>query len=468
MDKNKIFPWFVCTALLLSIYFLGFANPLQPQSLTLRQKETKQKSSYITNLAEKTIKLLVSKQFSRVAADFTPDEKKILTVKRLNEAWALMTSGSGPFIKITHIVTAKEIITKKFEYSITTVTCQFKNSYLQIQIAFNHENKISGLHFIPVFSSGYRSLSYVNLHLFREKKVILGKGKYKVHGTLSLPNGKGRFPAVILISGSGPMDQDETIGINKPFLNIAYGLASRGIAVLRYDKPTEEHPGDFSPVPADMTVKQEYMIDAEAAISYLKSIKQIAQNKIFLLGHSEGGMVIPRIAKHNPQIAGLIFMAAPIHILQDTAQQESYMISQTHYKTKIAKEMALLQVRTLKTEIKELDSGNANIMPPEILGVPVGYWLDLRQHNPAKITVTLKQPVLVLQGGKDYQVTSADFNLWEKELRSKKNAEFKFYPNLDHLFMKISGKIGPSNYNRPGHVAKAVIQELADWIKTHS
>ncbi len=127
----------------------------------------------------------------------------------------------------------------------------------------------------------------------------------RLPGTLSLPLGNGPFPAVVLVHGSGPNDRDETIGPNKPFRDLAHGLASRGTAVLRYEKRTKQHPILMSLTRSSVTVKEETIDDAVAAVEVLRNHNKIVPNRIFVLGHSLGGMLIPRIAKAEAGIAGL-------------------------------------------------------------------------------------------------------------------------------------------------------------------
>jgi hypothetical protein len=99
------------------------------------------------------------------------------------------------------------------------------------------------------------------------------------------------------------------------------------------------------------------------------------------------------------------------------------------------------------------------------LGVPASYWLDLRGYNPPQLAATLKQPMLILQGEKDYQVTLKDFDNWKAALSKRKNVEFKSYPKLYHLFIETEDSPAPANYQKAGHVAKYVIDDLAGWIR---
>src|SRR5690606_19348563 len=125
-------------------------------------------------------------------------------------------------------------------------------------------------------------------------------------GTLALPKGKAPgagFPAVVLVHGSGPQDRDETVGANRPFLDIARGLAAQGIAVLRYDKRTQARPQDFAA--GDYTVDDETTNDAITAVAALGAAEGIDPDRIHVLGHSQGAMLAPRIAAHSGHVAGL-------------------------------------------------------------------------------------------------------------------------------------------------------------------
>ena len=135
-------------------------------------------------------------------------------------------------------------------------------------------------------------------------------------GTLTVPNGKGPFPAIVLVHGSGPNDRDESIGANKPFRDLAYGLATHGIAVLRYDKRTHVHPEQFANIV--FTVKEETIDDALSAVALLRTTAHIDPTRICVLGHSLGGMLIPRIGLADNRVAGLIVLAGATMPLGDT------------------------------------------------------------------------------------------------------------------------------------------------------
>jgi hypothetical protein len=142
----------------------------------------------------------------------------------------------------------------------------------------------------------------------RVRQIPIGVGSPPLRGTLTLPSGSGPFAAVVLVSGSGPNDRDETVGPNKPFRDIALGLAARGIASLRYDKRTRDYPRILNPRTGTPT--REYVPDALAAIDLLQHQAVISPHRIFVLGHSQGGTYAPLIAKRAPTVAGVILLAA--------------------------------------------------------------------------------------------------------------------------------------------------------------
>ena len=115
-------------------------------------------------------------------------------------------------------------------------------------------------------------------------------------------------------------------------------------------------------------------------------------------------------------------------------------------------------------KVKKLTAADAS-SSALILNAPPGYWLDLREHDPLDAVKTLKQPLLILQGGRDYQVTEADFDGWKKALGSRPGVTFKLYPDLNHLFMTGEGKSKPAEYEQASHVAESVVNDIADWIQ---
>jgi dienelactone hydrolase len=294
----------------------------------------------------------------------------------------------------------------------------------------------------------------------------VGQGEWHLPGTLTLPiGGGGPFPAVVLVHGSGPEDRDESMGgPNKPFRDLAWGLASRGIAVLRYEKRTMQYAATFrQKSPDHFTVREETIDDALNAIAQLRTTKGIDPKHIFVLGHSMGGMLAPKIGQMDTNIAGLILLAGSNRQFEDViVEQTRYLISLNGTPPDEG-QAYLAKVQSDVAEIRKLTAADASASII-LFGAQPAYWLDLRDYDPLQTAKQLRQRLLVLQGGRDYQVTEVDFNRWKEALGSQTNVTFKVYPKLNHQFITGEGKSTPDEYQQPGHVAELVVADIAEWI----
>ncbi len=329
--------------------------------------------------------------------------------------------------------------------------------------------KISGLFFAPSSGVGapsvvgYSPPSYVDPGSFSEVEVTVGVGEWSVPGTLSLPNRPMPVPGVILVHGSGPNDRDESVGASRPFRDLAGGLASRGIAVLRYDKRTLVHGAKM--VGAAITVQDEVIDDALAAIALLREREEVDPEQILVLGHSLGGMLAPRIALADSHLAGVIVMAGPSRPLEDLVMEQIQYLAEIDGEVTEQEKERMKMIALEVAAIKALDAADS-AFDDMILSAPVSYWLDLRQFDPVATALTLKQPLLILQGGRDYQVTIDDWNGWRAGLSERNDVRFKMYPSANHLFVFGEGASTPQEYDLPGHVAAEVIDDIAQWIRS--
>lgn len=403
---------------------------------------------------------LLQGDFKSAASQFDKQMEDTLGEDKLMETWLNLIKDAGTLLEINPTkIAAME------RYKIVVIRCAFQQTIIDVQIVFNQEELISGLTFNPT-NFTYNPPEYVDESKFYEEDVTVGKGQWALPGTLTVPEGEGPFPGVVLVHGSGPNDRDETIGPNKTFKDIAWGLATRGIAVLRYDKRTFKHSKELTPdMITKFTVKEEVIDDAILAAKLLKEDERVKSNSVFLLGHSLGATIAPRIGLEYGSIAGLIMMAAITRSLEDT------ILDQFTYIYGLAGEMADEQkadLEYLRVKVDRLKHPETmeNLKPEDLpLGIPVDYWLDLHQQNVVEDAKKLSMPVLIMQGGRDYQVLeSVDFTGWKKALEHKANASFKLFPRLNHLFVEGEGKSTPQEYMKEGHVAAEVINCTVYWI----
>ncbi|MGH9676908.1 MAG: alpha/beta fold hydrolase, partial [Candidatus Acidiferrum sp.] len=386
---------------------------------------------------------------------------KVLAGDKLESTWKSLETKMGPFKK-----RLGDRAEAAGQYDFVYVTCEFEKRKTDIRVVFDKDKKIAGFFAQTTPKPTEFSVpSYADRTAFSEEDVIVGKGSdWPLPATLTLPKGPGPFPAAILVHGSGPHDRDETIEANKPFRDLAWGLASKGVAVLRYTKRSKEHGKKLMSLPS-VTVQVETIDDAKAAVALLQSKSAIDPQRIFIIGHSLGAFAAPRIGEQEPNLAGIALLAGNLRPLEDLiVEQFAYLYSlqgdlsdsDRDRLDKIKKSVAKVKGSGLTAETPKSE------LP---LNVPATYWLWLRAYNPSATAARLSMPILILQGERDYQVTMADFAGWQKALAGHKNALLKSYPALNHLFMRGSGKATPDEYNKPGHVAKEVIDDLAAWIE---
>jgi dienelactone hydrolase len=401
---------------------------------------------------------IVADDLATATKDYDEAMKKALPEAKLRDIWKDLVAKAGAFKKL-----GSARISKVDKYDIVTVRCEFEKAAYDARVVFNADKQISGLFFSP--ASEYKAPPYVNRAGFIESEVQVGSGAWALPATLTLPKGASPLPAVVLVHGSGPQDRDETIGPNKPFRDLAWGLAGKGVAVLRYEKRTKAHAKLVSL--KDLTVKEEVLDDALAAVDLLRKAQGIDPKKVFVLGHSLGAMAAPRLAELDPGIAGLILIAGPARpIAEVIVEQLDYVLPME----KNLSDQDKAKSEKLKKDAARL--ANPKLSPEDfaggtLLGATFAYWESLRALHATETAAKIKQPMLILQGERDYQATMADFELWKKALSGRKNVEFKSYAKLNHLFMVGVGKAKPAEYDKEGHVAREVIDDIGAWVKKH-
>jgi dienelactone hydrolase len=404
--------------------------------------------------------------FLAAASNFDETMMKTFGPEKLAEFWKQVPTRLGAFKRQT---AARR--DQLGAYDIALVTCEFEKVTLDARVVFDKAGKIAGFQFVPSLPPAkYEPPRYADPAKFEEIEITVGSGEWELPGTLTIPKGQGPFPAVVLVHGSGPNDRDETLGPNKPFKDIAWGLASQGIAVLRHEKRTRIYGPKIvvdKALAASFTVKEESITDALEAVKKLQHMPRIEGKRIFVLGHSLGGMLIPRIAlaAGDRGAAGYIVMAGLTRPLEDTyLQQMTYLFNldgqlSEDDKKKLGEIKA--QVARIKA-LQESDLGSGE----KFINAPPSYWLDLRGYDPPAVALGIKKPFLVLQGSRDYQVTTEDFENWKRALAGRADVEFRLYTKLNHLFFAGQGLATPNEYTQiHGSVAEDVVADIAAFIK---
>ena len=409
--------------------------------------------------AQEFVEQLNTGAYDQAVNAFDATMRGAMSAKKLQEAWQSLSPKAGSFKEIVGVA-----LVKKGKYDIAAVTCRFEKGQLDVRVVYDSEGKVSGLWFSPAAPPVSPPPPYADPKSFSEEQVTVGSGWWALPGTLTRPKGEGPFPAVVLVHGSGPNDRDETIGPNKPFRDLAWGLATRGVAVLRYEKRTKHHPLKMVLLANSLTVEEETIDDALVAVNTLRSIEKIDAKRIYVLGHSLGGMLVPRIARGDENVAGFVIFAGASRPLEDIyLEQMEYIFS---LKGEVS-EKDQERLETIREQVVRVKSPglSKDISASELpLGVPPAYWLDLRGYEPAKEAARMERPLLVMQAGRDYQVIMDDFAIWKAALADRSNVQFRLYPKCNHLFIEGEGPCTPAEYAQSGHVTKSVIDDIAQWI----
>ena len=391
---------------------------------------------------------------------FTEELLNALGDMKFQDIWTQLQQQVGTF---SHII--RYIHEDAGDYHVVLAVAKFRNMDLAMRLVYDQAMKIAGLQFVPAPPLSFTPPpAYADTTLFRETDLEIDCGDIRLPAKLTMPGSEAPVPLVVLVHGSGPNDIDETIGPNKPFRDIAWGLASQGIAVLRYEKRTRFAPNSLDP--GNMTPWEETGMDAVTAAAQAASIEGIDPQRIFVLGHSLGGMMAPEIARQSGRLAGIIILGGNSGKLYDVVirQYEHLAAIQdpdnehgTREETeKVRQKAALIRSGALTPDTPREET---------ILNTPASYWLYIRDYDQAETARQLSIPILILQGERDYQVDMQEFEGWKTVLKDKPGVSLKSYPGLNHLFFAGEGTPDPAEYNQEMNTDKQVILDIAAWIK---
>ncbi len=341
---------------------------------------------------------------------------------------------------------------------------KFERYSLRFLLSFDADGKMNTIRLMPVPAASTARPVVYNKEKMLERDVTVGADGFKLPGTLTLPVGKRKVPVVIFVHGSGPQDRDETVGPNKPFRDLAWGLAERGIATLRYEKRTKAYGAACVPEGREIDYDTESVDDAVAIAAWAKTLPEVDSDSIYVLGHSLGATLAPRIAEQADGLAGIILVAALARPFEDAIVEQVTYISSLKDSSDSAKKQ-IAEIKKQADNTKKLGTSEFDDKIPLLLDIPRSYWEFANAYKPVEVAVKLTLPMLILQGERDYQVTMEDFGLWRFGLLRNKNAFFKSYPKLNHILQEGSGKATPFEYERESPVVGYVMDDIASFIR---
>lgn len=344
-------------------------------------------------------------------------------------------------------------------------------SPLKITLRFDSNQLIDDLYFEQVVVADTYQKPVYDIGNYSETNVVIGEGTFAVPGTLTIPDGKGPFPAVILVHGSGPHDRDSTIGAVKIFKDIAVGLAAQNIATLRYEKVTKEHNVKVASLP-QFTLNNESVDDSILAVKLLKNRYDIDSANIYIAGHSQGGYVVPKIFENdnNNDIAGAILLSAPSGNMTEVLMEQQVVALERLKAMGYPSEIIASQEQTaafISQTVDLINDPQYSIEKlPESFPIPPAYWwYEQRDYIPSQLAKLQTERMLIIQGENDWQVSMNQFSGWKEDLKERTNISYISYPNINHVLTEYEELSIGTEYYLPSNVSGKLITDMAKWIK---
>ena len=397
--------------------------------------------------------------FAAVLAMFAPGPQRRLTAEAIAASWQTHVSRHGAVWSLE-----PSAVHSDSGMMVVTVVLRTPSAALQAVVSMDRRGRLLNLQVTPM-AAPWSPPAYAAMDSFSEYEVVLGDRPLTVGGTVSVPKASAPVPAVVLLSGGGPFTRDMTMGENRIGADLAWGLASRGIAVLRFDKPSHTHAQRLAKNP-DFTPTDEYVPYAAAAVDQLKGDPAIDASRIVIVGHSMGGSYAPRVAVARPELAGLVLLAAEAEPMNRAAVRVmNYLAGLDAASAAMSSAAAAMAGLAANVDSPQLSRRTDPATLP--FGYSGAYWLDVRDHDPIGTARQVGKPLLILQGGRDYQVTvDDDLALWRAAFDSRDDVSIRVYDADDHLFFPGSGPSTPAGYEPRQHLDGSVVADIAEWISS--
>jgi pimeloyl-ACP methyl ester carboxylesterase len=420
----------------------------------------------IRQKAREIARMLQNEDWRRLHQQFPYLLRWMATETVLRKGFQAVFLTTGPIVHV-----GEPVVSSGWLLTSAKIPVEFRGAKLGMSVLLSPSGSLLSLRFAPQnrlgFGPSWSTPEYALGSSVREVEVQVGSEKLHSRGTLTLPTALGQHPCIIMLSGSGPCDQDSSVSCARPFKNLALGLATFGVVTLRFDKITYTHDAKFRNSDG-FTLEDEYMGHARDAIRQAFQHDLVSPTGVFVLGHSLGAYVAPRLMAEDDRIAGCIIMADPAAPLCWSALRQMRYLASLNKTTAESEVEEPPQIKDLQRKCELSSDPNLSLSTPRSelpFGIGAAYWRSFANLTPIATCAQEKRPVFVLQGKRDYQVPPEDdFVQWRAALESCRHAKLKSYEHLNHLFIRGEGQPSPKEYEKPGNVDEEIVRDIAEWI----
>ena len=416
--------------------------------------------SEINALGQKALMAFVNKEFKTVQKMVDSNYQSYYSDITLERDWTELIGTYGKYMS------SKPVNFEKSQY-YTFIAYKINFEYLPyiLNLSFNDKKEIIYISFMQAHKV-YFAPDYANVSTFTEEKFTFHNKEYELNGLLSVPNLPGKLPLIVIIGESGPTDKDGSYDENKPYKDLAWGMATNGYVVFRYDKRSINYSimlmRDKMSY-TSFTCREDYLDDLYKAMDTLESFKYIDKDRVYVLGHGQGGMLLPLVAKERREVKGIIMMGSNAKRTQEMMiDQYAYLSKVTPYKKDEYDEQAKKALRSMDKKLNPLTEHHH--MPYDVQAT---YWIWLNKYKHLEMAKKQKTPMLILHGERDYQVNMENLKLWQNTLSKNPAATIKSYPKLNHLFYTGEVESTYSEYYLKSNIPDYVMKDIIEWLKAH-
>lgn len=396
----------------------------------------------LRSLAASTFRLYAVGAFEDARRYYADRFDEDLDTEELRGGWNSWTAEAGRFEGV-----AGTVHRTQDGFDVVKTVGAFEAGLVAIDFVYRGNADVVGLFHSRPNTGEYSPPSYAASDALTESEVTLSGGPCDLPATLTTPGGSGAVPGVVLVGDDGPRDRNGAVGPNRPLQDLAWGLADRGVASLRYDSRALA----CESLAPEETTLDALVADATAAVERLRASDRV--DSVAVVGHGLGGWVAPRVAAET-DVSGVAALASPGRPLTTTRPEAARHVVTVDDAQEDTEQR---WVDHVTSEAERAASGDL-AADETALGATGAFWASVADYDPVAQTSGLSVPTLLLFGGRDFEVPGADRERWAEA------GEVQVVDAANHLLQPGEGPATPGEYALPNTVAESVVDAVAGFV----